>query len=120
MRNGTLANKIILSLVVSSTLFGGMAAAAPAANTPGEGLGVAVGSSSRAPLASNVAVGQKATVSGNVDKVETGDIALGDNATVVGTRGLSAASPSDTRRISVTPTVPKARPAMWPSAILHG
>lgn len=87
MRNGTLANKIILSLVVSSTLFGGMAAAAPAANTPGEGLGVAVGSSSRAPLASNVAVGQKATVSGNVDKVETGDIALGDNATVGGHKG---------------------------------
>lgn len=63
-------------------MWGGYTAnAAPATNPAGEGLGVAVGTSSNAPKAENVAIGKGATISySNGPSAATGDIVVGSGA----------------------------------------
>lgn len=63
-------------------MWGGYTAnAAPATNPAGEGLGVAVGTSSNAPKAENVAIGKGATISySNGASAATGDIVVGSGA----------------------------------------
>lgn len=65
-------------------MWGGYTAnAAPATNPAGEGLGVAVGTSSNAPKAENVAIGKGATISySNGASAATGDIVVGSGANI--------------------------------------
>lgn len=77
------AVKTALAAAVGMSLFvGGYTAnAAPATNPAGEGLGVAVGTSSNAPKAENVAIGKGATISySNGPSAATGDIVVGSGA----------------------------------------
>lgn len=65
-------------------MWGGYTAnAAPATNPAGEGLGVAVGTSSNAPKAENVAIGKGAKISySNGASAATGDIVVGSGANI--------------------------------------
>lgn len=79
------AVKTALAAAVGMSLFvGGYTAnAAPATNPAGEGLGVAVGTSSNAPKAENVAIGKGATISySNGASAATGDIVVGSGANI--------------------------------------
>ena len=71
-----MAKKIILSLMITSTLFGGVAVAAPATNPAGEGPGIAIGTGSEAGKDKTVAIGESA-------KAETANgIAIGAGSQV--------------------------------------
>ena len=71
-----------IAIAVASSFAMAPAWAAPAANLPGNGVGIAIGSGSNAPKAENVAIGKGATIlySGGVGQPSTGDIVIGGGA----------------------------------------
>lgn len=73
----------ILLAVLALTAGAGTVNLAAAANTPGTGDGVAIGESSNAPKAENVAIGKGAVISySNGASTATGDIVVGSGAKI--------------------------------------